>query len=49
MRRFALMNFKITDNVDSKLSYTPCYMQCGNLPLNFDMIDEPFLFYFLWV
>ena len=29
MRRFALMNFQITTTVNSKLSYTPCYMQCG--------------------
>jgi hypothetical protein len=25
MRRFALMNFQITTNAYSKLSYTPCY------------------------
>jgi hypothetical protein len=29
MRRFACRNFQITTNVDSKLSYTPCYMLCG--------------------
>ncbi len=27
MRRFAQMNFQITINADSKLSYTPCYVQ----------------------
>ncbi len=26
MRRFAWMNFQITTELDSKLSYTPCYM-----------------------
>jgi hypothetical protein len=26
MRRFALMNFQIYTKVDSKLSYTPCYV-----------------------
>jgi hypothetical protein len=26
MRRFACRNFQITDTVDSKLSYTPCYV-----------------------
>ena len=25
MRRFAQMNLQITDTIDSKLSYTPCY------------------------
>jgi hypothetical protein len=27
MRRFAYTNFQITINVDSKLFYTPCYVQ----------------------
>jgi len=31
MRRFALMNFQITDTVDSKLSYTPCYVYVKNV------------------
>ncbi len=29
MRSFAWMNFQVTDTVDSKLSYTPCYTPCG--------------------
>jgi hypothetical protein len=29
MRRFACRNFQITTELDSKLSYTPCYMLCG--------------------
>jgi hypothetical protein len=29
MRRFACRNFQITTKLYSKLSYTPCYMQCG--------------------
>jgi len=28
MRRFAKMNFQISIEHYSKLSYTPCYMQC---------------------
>jgi len=31
MRRFACRNFLITDTIDSKLSYTPCYNQYGKL------------------
>jgi hypothetical protein len=31
MRRFALINFQITTELNSKLSYTPCYMQCGKV------------------
>ena len=27
MRRFAFMNFQISTTADSKLSYTPCYVQ----------------------
>ena len=27
MRRFAYMNFQITTKLNSKLSYTPCYVQ----------------------
>jgi len=29
MRRFACINFQITTELYSKLSYTPCYMLCG--------------------
>jgi hypothetical protein len=31
MRRFAWMNFQITTELYSKLSYTPCYTQYGDL------------------
>jgi hypothetical protein len=31
MRRFACIKFQITTTADSKLSYTPCYTQCGLL------------------
>jgi len=47
MRRFACRNFQITTIVDSKLSYTPCYMQCGFKPKM--LIREMNLFVlFLW-
>lgn len=36
MRRFALMNFQIITNADSKLSYTPCYNQYGKIAQMFD-------------
>jgi hypothetical protein len=47
MRRFACKNFQITTTADSKLSYTPCYMQCGNLPLNYIRRTKPFCFIFV--
>jgi len=46
MRRFACRNFQINTNTDSKLSYTPCYMQCGNTPLNYLRRMKPFCFIF---
>jgi hypothetical protein len=46
MRRFACRNFQITTTADSKLSYTPCYMQCGFIPLNYLRRTEPFCFIF---
>jgi hypothetical protein len=46
MRRFACTNFQIITKLDSKLSYTPCYMQCGfNLQLN--RSTESFCFIFV--
>ena len=36
MRRFALMNFQVSIELYSKLSYTPCYTQCGLISMNFD-------------
>jgi hypothetical protein len=47
MGRFAYMNFQITTELDSKLSYTPCYMLCGNIPLNYLRRTEPFCFIFV--
>jgi len=41
------MNFKITTTVDSKLSYTPCYSQYGNLPLNYLRRTKPFVLFFV--
>jgi hypothetical protein len=34
------MNFQITTTVDSKLSYTPCYNQYGELPQIIDWNTE---------
>lgn len=36
MRRFACRNFQITTELNSKLSYTPCYTQYGLLRDNVD-------------
>jgi hypothetical protein len=36
MRRFARRNFQITTELYSKLSYTPCYTQCGLIRLKID-------------
>ena len=47
MRRFALMNFQFTTTVDGKLSYTPCYMLCGFIPLNYLRRTDPFCFIFV--
>jgi len=44
MRRFALMNFQFTTTTDSKLSYTPCYTQCGLIRMNFDTKHDKKLF-----
>ena len=40
MRRFACVNFQITTNVNSKLSYTPCYTQYGLLRKSVDTNNE---------
>ena len=47
MRRFACRNFQFTTKLNSKLSYTPCYMQCGNISLNLNRRTEPFCFIFV--
>jgi hypothetical protein len=47
MRRFAYTNFQITTKLNSKLSYTPCYMQCGNIPINHLRRTKPFCFIFV--
>ena len=40
MRRFACRNFQITTELYSKLSYTPCYTQCGLLTNNFKYEEQ---------
>jgi hypothetical protein len=46
MRRFAYMNFQITTETNSKLSYTPCYMQCGfNLQTTYEELNLFVLFF----
>ena len=47
MRRFACRNFQISTNADSKLSYTPCYMQCGFVVEILIRRTEPFCFIFV--
>jgi len=36
-----------TYEVDEANTYTPCYMLCGNIPLNLNRRTKPFCFIFV--